>query len=106
MFRAFEGDQRLVEPVCLPVSSSLTPTIRVAGKTEHDFMPADVLCSLIGIAAPGSRRPYQSQPQRLVIRFVGTVLAVGKDRRSIRTAFVSQIDPLMRSDFELALFGI
>src|SRR5207248_5454946 len=64
----------------------------------------DVLRSLIRITAARSGRANQSQSQRLVVRFVRGVLAIGQNRRTVSTAFVCQIDPLMRRDFELTLF--
>src|ERR1700730_14092962 len=106
MFRAGEGDEGLIEAICLPIGVIVAPTISMSGETEQNVVPAYVLCSLIRVTATSSRRAYQSQPQSLVIGFVGTVLAVGEYGYTVGPVLIRQINPLMRGDFELTLLGI
>src|ERR1700738_4840493 len=106
MLRPGEGDEGRIEAICLPIGVIVAPTISMSGETEKNVVPAYVLCSLIRITATSSRRAYQSQPQSLVVGFVGTILAVGKYSYTVGPVLIRQIDPLMRGDFELTLLGI
>src|SRR5713226_6143803 len=106
MFRAFERDQRLIQTIRLPVSPAFAPVVRVAGEPKQNFMMAQILSSLVGIATASSRRADQSQPQSFVVRFIGCVLTVSEHGYAIGAVLIRQIDPLMGSDFELTLFSI
>src|SRR5882724_3684180 len=104
MFRTFKSDQRLIQTIGLPISLFNAPII-VTGNPEQDLMPADVLRSLVYITAPSSRSANQSQSQCLIIRLIRSILTVSQNRRAERAGLIGQVDPLVRSDFELTLFG-
>ena len=78
----------------------------MTSQPKKNFVTANVLRSLIRITAARSGRANQSQSQRLVVRFVRGVLAIGQNRRTVSAGFVRQVDPLMRRNFELALFFV
>ena len=73
-----ERDQWLVQPVCLPVCLPLSPVARVAGETERNFMTTQILRSLIRVTTLSSWRAQQRQAQRLIVRFVRSVFAIGE----------------------------
>src|SRR5713226_5891818 len=103
---AHESDKRLIEAISLPVGLRLPPVAGVASEAERNLMTTEVLCALIRIATTRSRRAHQRQPERLVVRFVRGVLAIGEHRHAKRAVLVGEIDPLVRSNFELPLFFI
>src|SRR5258707_7811432 len=106
MFRAFKCNQWLIQTISLPVSSRCAPTIFVTGEPKNDFMTAQILSSLISIPATRSRCADERQPQSSVIRLIRTVFAIGEYRGAVHSGLVRQVDPLMRRDFELPLFGV
>src|SRR2546429_158083 len=106
MRRTLKSNQRLIESICLPVALRLTPITGVAREPKQNFMTADVLSALVCITAARSRGADERQSDRLIIRFVRSVFAIGQNRDAIRAALVGEIDPLMRSDLELSLFFI
>ena len=95
MRRTLERDKGLVEALCLPVSLSLTPVTIMSGEAIDELMMAQVLRTLIRITTASARCAHQRQSQRMLVWFIRGVLAVRKDRRTIRTALVGEIDPLM-----------
>src|SRR6266853_4557461 len=102
MFRAGKRNQRLIQPISLPVSFGFAPTLFVTREAKQYFMTANILSSLIGITTTRSWCAHERQPQSLVIRLIRTVLTVRKYRGAVRAGLVRQVDPLMRGDFELA----
>src|SRR3979411_2184650 len=106
MFRAFKSNQWLVQTISLPVSSGFAPTIFVTREAKQYFMTTNILSSLIGITATRSRCTHKCQPQSFVVWLVRTVLTIGEYRGAVRAGLVRQVDPLMRGNFKLTLFGI
>src|SRR5437016_14118625 len=106
MGRTLKSEQRLIESISLPVSLRLPPITGVTSEAKKNFVPADVLRSLIGVPATCAGRANQSQSQCVFVGFVGGVLAIGQNRRAVSSVFVRQIDPLMRSHFNLALLCV
>ena len=113
MFRGFEGDERVAETVGLPVGLRLTPSIRMPGQAKDKFVMSPVLVGLVAIPLRPpifwrrhARRAEKRQPDRMVVRFVRAILAVGEEGGPKATALVSQIDPPMGRDFKLSLLRI
>src|ERR1043165_1888332 len=108
MLRALKRDQRLIDPQRLPVSLRGSPITGVRQKSVNELVMSPVLRRLIRVtrAWSNSRRAQQRQSQRIVIRLVRTVLAIGKDGDATRAAAIREIEPLMRRHFKLALVVI
>src|SRR2546422_3155101 len=106
MRRTLKSNQRLIESIRLPVGLRLTPITGVARKSEQNFMTANVLSALIRVATARAGRANQRQADRLIVRFIRSILAVGQQSHTIRATLVGEIDPLMRGDLELSLFFI
>src|SRR5205823_3181787 len=101
-----KSDQRLIQSISLPVGLRLPPITCMTREPEKNFVATNVLGPLICITAARAGRANQGESQRLVIRFVGRVLTISQNRRAVGAILVREIDPLMRGDFELALFFI
>jgi hypothetical protein len=101
MLRSFESDQGSIHPLCLPVCLGVTPSVRVRGDAIDKFVMAEVLCRLIGVASLHSGRTDQGQAKGVIVRLVGPVFAVGQHGRAEFTAYIGQVDPLMRRHLEL-----
>src|SRR5215469_11634164 len=101
MTRGLERNQRLIQSLALPVGLFVSPTARMSGDAIHEFVMADVLSCLIGISARNAGGTDQGKADGIVIRLVGAILAISKDGRPELVAHVSEIDPLVGSDFEL-----
>ena len=102
----FEGHERLIQAIALPIGERVMPIAAMSGEPEDDFVMAPILVSLVGITAVHAGRAQQGQTQSVVVRLVGTVLAIGKNGRAEAAAAVGEVDPLVRSDFELPLGGV
>ena len=79
MFRGFKGDRRLVQAPCLPVGPGVNAVAGVSGNSVDEFVMAEILGGLVGIAAANARGTQQGQANHVVARFVGAVLAIGQD---------------------------
>src|ERR1035441_1579436 len=101
MFRSRKGDERRVQPLPLPVGSSLTPATGVPGDAVNEFVMPDILSGLIRVPAADTGGPDQSQPDCVVVGLVGSVLAIGEDSCAERSAHIREVDPLVRGYFEL-----
>jgi hypothetical protein len=95
MLLGFEGDQWIVQSVSLPVSLGRAPIARVSGKPKQELVMAPVLVRLVGViwrAAVGGRRyprgAHQGQAQRIVVRLIGAILAIGKDSGAKASALI------------------
>ena len=88
MCGTLKSDQRLIEAIGLPVGLRVTPIPRVSRQAEDDFVAAKVLGALIRKTAARSGRADKSQTNRLVVRLVRTILAIGQDGDSERAALV------------------
>src|SRR5258708_35774221 len=64
---------------------------------------SEILCPLVAVASPRSGSSDQRQPHGVVIRFVGSILAIREHRSTKASALIGEVDPLMRRDFKLAL---
>src|SRR5437763_3713370 len=106
MSGTLKSDQRLIQPVSLPIRLRLPPIIRVTGEPKKNLVMANVLRALISVTAARARRANECHSQCLIVRLVRCVLAIGQDGRPERTGLVGKINPLMRSDFELALLFV
>src|SRR5439155_13298829 len=104
MRRALKSNQRLIESIRLPVGLRLTPIACVTRESEQNFMAANVLSALICITTARSRCAEKRQADRLIIRFIRSIFAIGQNRHAVRATLVGEIDPLMRGDLELSLF--
>src|ERR1044072_1827787 len=108
MCGTLKRDQRLIQPLRFPVSLVATPVTTMRHQAINDLVTSPVLRRLIRItrAWSNSRRAQQRQSQRLVIGFVRTVLAIGKDGNSKLSAAIHEIEPLMRRNFKLSLIVV
>src|SRR5690348_1417236 len=102
MFRSLEGNQRIVQALRLPIGLAGAPVSIVTGESENDVVVTEVLRALIVISPARARSANQREADGVVVRLIGCVLAIGENRRAIAATLISEIDPLVRSDFELA----
>src|SRR5207302_10107530 len=104
MCGGLKGDERLIQTVPLPVCLFFTPVARVAGKTIDEFMVSPVLGGLVtvepSVAVSKAGRVDQSQAQRIVVRLVGAIFAIGKNGDAEISALIGKVKPLMRRNFE------
>src|SRR5216684_8515664 len=56
VFLSFEGDQRIIQALRLPVGLALPPAGGVPSDSIDEFVMSDILRSLISVAAPRARR--------------------------------------------------
>src|SRR5713226_3869155 len=54
MLRTFEGDEGIVQAIGLPIGLFLTPIAPMPGESKHNVMMAQILSSLVCIAAASS----------------------------------------------------
>src|SRR5438132_9506983 len=106
MRRTLKSNQRLIEPVGLPIGLGLTPIAGVTCESKKYFMAPNILRALIRITTTRSGCANKRQSKRLVIRFVRSILTVSQHCDAISTHLVGEIDPLVRSNLELTLFCI
>src|SRR5580693_1777698 len=106
MLGALESDERLIEAIGLPIGFTFAPVAIVSGDAENKFVMAEILTALIGIAAFYAGSADQREAQSVVGRFVGGVFVIGENCCAEGAAGVGEIDPLMRSNFKLALFFV
>src|ERR1700685_3186711 len=104
MLRALESDERLIEAIGLPIGFTFAPITVVSGDAENKFVMTEILTALIGISAFYAGRADEREAQSVVGGFVGGVLVIGENCGAESAAGVGEIDPLMRSNFKLALF--
>jgi len=57
-FCSFEGNQRIVQTLRLPVGLALTPAARVPGNAINKFVMSNILRTLVRVSAVGARRSY------------------------------------------------
>src|SRR5689334_7064255 len=103
MARTLESNQRLIEPITLPVSSIFAPIARMARQPENDFMTPDVLGSLVGVCTSSSRSAYERQTDCLIVGFVRAVLTIRQDGGAKGPVLIRKIDPLVRAYLKLPL---
>ena len=76
----------------------------MAGKAEDEFVVTPVLRDLVAVKPPVAFAEAGSIDEReakgVVVGLVGAVFAIGKNRGSIRSAFVSEIKPLVGRNLE------
>src|SRR5579864_5290572 len=101
MLRCCKSDERSVEPLPLPVCLRVAPTSGVSSEPVDELVVSNVLRTLVCVASRSPWSPNQSQSKGVVLRLVGSILAVGQDCRSEFPAPVGQVDPLVRWHFEL-----
>ncbi len=114
MFRGFEGNERIAETIGLPVRLRLTPSIRVPGQAEDEFMMTPVLVGLIAVPLRtsirlGARMPGERRRVSRIVLSLGLsepFLQSVKEGGPKAAALVGEIDPAMRRDFELPLLRI
>src|SRR5690349_12404454 len=108
MLRAFKRDQRLIQTLRLPVSPLATPITFMRGQSIIKSMPAPILRRLICVTSAwaDAGRAQQRQAQRLVVRLIRAVLAIGQNRYAKRAAAIREIEPLMRRHLKLSLVVI
>ena len=70
MLRGFEGNQRIVQALRLPVGLAGAPVAVVPRESEEDVVVADVLRSLIVISAARARSADQREADGVVVRLV------------------------------------
>src|SRR5712671_6379879 len=75
-------------------------------QAEENLVTAEILCALVSISTASSGCAQERQTDRPIVGFIGSVLAVSQQSHAEGATLVSQIDPLMRSNFELSLFFI
>ena len=95
MLCSLERNERIIQALSLPVRGSVPPVGSMTGDTVDEFVMSQVLRTLVGITARGARSADQCQADRVVIRLVGPVLAIGQHRRAELATHVSQVDPLV-----------
>src|SRR5271166_1005140 len=100
MLRSLECDQRIVQPLRLPVGLRFAPTSRVSGNSVKELVMSNILRPLVRVTAARSRRADQRQANRMVVRLIRSILAIGQDGRAELAPRVGQIDPLMGWHFE------
>src|SRR5437588_4166854 len=104
MCGGLKGNDRLIQTLPLPVCLFLAPVARVAGKTIDELMVSPVLGGLVAVkpsvAIPQAGRVDQSQAQRIVVRLVRTIFAIGKNGDAEIPALIGEVKPLMRRNFE------
>src|SRR5207237_7562083 len=88
-------------PLSLPVGLPVAPTLGMSGDAKNEFMVAEVLGALIVVSAGCAWCTDQREPDGVIVRFVGPVLAIREDGGAKFAAHVGQIDPLVRRHFEL-----
>ena len=71
----FEGDQRIVQALALPIGLRRAPVARVAGDAEEDFVMSPILVELVGVAGVAPGRAHQGQADGVVVELVRAVLA-------------------------------
>src|SRR6266699_4310346 len=101
MFRSFKSDKRIVQTLPLPVGLRGTPVEAVPGNTVDKLVVSKILRALVEITSACAGCSDQSQPERVVVGFVRSILAIGKDGRAKLAAHISEVDPLMRWHLEL-----
>src|ERR1700723_2971253 len=104
MFGGNEGDEGLVEALGLPVGLRLAPIGGVAGDSEDEFVMAEILSGLVGITAASAGGANEGETDGVIVGFVRSVFAIGKDGGAEVSGHVGEIDPLVRWDFKL--FGL
>src|SRR5437667_156498 len=107
MLGALKGNQGLVEAISLPVCLTLSPIASMTRKSKDEFMVAQVLRELIAIGTAvsfaHSGRIDKGETQSVVVGLVGGVLAIGEHGHAVCSAFVGEIEPLVRRDFKFFL---
>src|SRR5215471_21590788 len=77
----------------------------MARQSIDEFVVAPILRELVAIGATITATQAgsvdQCEAQRIVVRFVRSVFAIGEHSHAVGAACIGQIEPLMRSDFEL-----
>src|ERR1035441_7665728 len=101
MLRCFEGDERIVQALRLPVGPGVAPAGGVPRDAVDELMVSEVLGALVRIAAPRAGSPNQRQPDGMIVRLVRSILAICQDGGAELAAHVRQVDPLVRRHFEL-----
>src|SRR5258708_26266112 len=93
-----ECDQGLVQPQRLPICLLFTPVARVTGQAISEFMVAPVLRGLVAIgpavAFTQARRVNESEPQSIVIKLVGSLLAIRKNGHPVNPALFRSGPPI------------
>src|ERR1700677_398704 len=100
MLAGLESDQRIIQPLALPIGFAVPPAVSVSSQSVNELVMPQVLRRLVGVSTARARRPDQSQAEGVVVGLVRSVFAVGQYRGAPRAACVGQIDPLMRKYFE------
>src|SRR5271157_1407410 len=90
MFRGFEGNERLVETVGLPIGLALAPISRVSGQAVYELVMTQILRALVVIASAGAGCADQGEAKRVVIGLVGAVLAIRQHRRAVSAAAIGR----------------
>src|SRR3954454_9915084 len=90
--------------MCLPIGLRIPPSGGMAGNAIGEFVMAEILRPLVGISAANAGGANQSQADGVIVRLVRSVLAVGQDGGPELSAHISEIDPLVRGNFELLRF--
>src|SRR5690242_3321555 len=105
MLRTLKRKQRLIQTLRLPVRLVFTIIRAVSCESVNELVTSPILRRLIRItrARTDARRAQQRQAQRVVVGFVRTIFAVGKNRHAKRSAAVSEIEPLVRRYLKLPL---
>src|SRR5437660_12251667 len=96
MLGGFEGNQRGVQPLPLPIGLPVAPTPGVAGDAVHKFVVPEVLRAVVVISAGRAWSSNEREADSVSIRLIGTVLAVGEDRCLIFAAYVCHVKPRVR----------
>ena len=89
----------------LPVCLALSPASSVPGDSVNEFVMPDILRALVGITAARARGSNECEPDGVVVRLIGSVLAIGQDGGAELAFHVSQVNPLVRRHFEFLRLG-
>src|SRR5208282_6637736 len=82
MFRSLKCGQRVVQALRLPVGLRFAPARRVSCDPVDELVMTKILRPLVCISAASSGSSDQRQSNRIVIRLVRSVLAIGQDGRA------------------------
>src|ERR1700691_728600 len=85
-------DQRIVQPLRLPVGLALAPADSVPGDSVNEFVVPDILRALVGITAARARSSNQREPDSIVTRLVRSILAIGQDGGAELAFHISQVN--------------
>src|ERR1700758_435202 len=83
----------------------MAPIGAVSGNSVNEFMVADILRGLIGVAPGDAGSADQREADGVVGRLVRSVFAVAENGGAVLAAHVSEIDPLVRGHFEFFRLG-